>query len=299
MGQSVAGRVLSVLDAFADAPGTLRLTDVARRTGLPLPTALRMVRELVAWGGLERASDGSYRLGTRMRVLGEAALCPRGLLAAALPSLRALAARTGGHADVAVESGGVALFLVSGEKLPLGATAAGKVLLAAGAKGAFGTVPTVPGTIPPAPGTAPPAPGTASGAAATLGMAPPAAATPGTASTAAAAPGAPATPSALSALSAPATLLPRYTPRTVTSPARLAAQLARVREDGIAAAHEEYRLGELAYAAPVVDATGTPFAAVSVTARTGTPHARLTAAVRTAAAATSAAYAAALAAEAR
>ncbi|MGW4601339.1 helix-turn-helix domain-containing protein, partial [Streptomyces sp. NPDC004457] len=25
----------------------------ARRTGLPVPTALRMVRELVAWGGLE------------------------------------------------------------------------------------------------------------------------------------------------------------------------------------------------------------------------------------------------------
>ncbi|MFD9909005.1 IclR family transcriptional regulator [Streptomyces sp. NPDC059063] len=228
MGESVAGRVLSVLDAFADGPGTLRLTDVARHTGLPLPTALRMVRELVAWGGLERSSDGSYRLGTRMRVLGSAALCPRGLLAAALPSLRALAGRTGGHADIAVESGGLALLLVSGERLPLRATAAGKVLLAAG--------------LGPAPEEGP---------------------------------------------------LPRYTARTITSPQRLAAQLARVREDGIAAAHEEYRLGELTYAAPVLDPTGTAFAAVSVTARTGTPHARLTSAVRTAATTTSAAYAAA------
>ncbi|CAM5253288.1 hypothetical protein SCANM63S_00244 [Streptomyces canarius] len=51
MAESVAGRVLSVLDAFGDAPGTLRLTDIARRTGLPAPTALRMVRELVAWAG--------------------------------------------------------------------------------------------------------------------------------------------------------------------------------------------------------------------------------------------------------
>jgi DNA-binding IclR family transcriptional regulator len=135
MAESVAGRILSVLDAFADVPavpGTLRLTDIARRTGLPLPTALRMVRELVTWGGLERAADGSYRLGTRLRALGAAAPCPRGLLDVALPALRTLTARTGGHADVAVPSGGLALCLVSGERLPLYATAAGKILLAHG-----------------------------------------------------------------------------------------------------------------------------------------------------------------------
>ncbi|WP_326720387.1 helix-turn-helix domain-containing protein [Streptomyces sp. NBC_00243] len=132
MGESVAGRVFSVLDAFEGAPDTLRLTEIARRTGLPLPTALRMVRELVAWGGLERATDGSYRLGTRIRALGAAAPCPRGLLDAALPALRALTARTGGHADVAVPADGTALCLVSGERLPLHATAAGKILLAYG-----------------------------------------------------------------------------------------------------------------------------------------------------------------------
>ncbi|WP_181798137.1 helix-turn-helix domain-containing protein, partial [Streptomyces sp. WELS2] len=70
MAESVAGRVFSVLDAFVDAPVTLRLTEIAHRTGLPVPTALRMVRELVAWGGLERGADGSYRLGTRIRTLG-------------------------------------------------------------------------------------------------------------------------------------------------------------------------------------------------------------------------------------
>ncbi|WP_405923808.1 IclR family transcriptional regulator [Streptomyces sp. NBC_00035] len=132
MGESVAGRVFSVLDAFEGAPDTLRLTEIGRRTGLPLPTALRMVRELVAWGGLERATDGSYRLGTRIRALGAAAPCPRGLLDAALPALRALTARTGGHADVAVPADGTALCLVSGERLPLHATAAGKILLASG-----------------------------------------------------------------------------------------------------------------------------------------------------------------------
>ncbi|MFH9088347.1 IclR family transcriptional regulator [Streptomyces sp. NPDC017673] len=138
MAESVAGRVLSVLDAFGDAPDTLRLTDIARRTGLPVPTALRMVRELVAWGGLERAADGSYRLGTRIRTLGAAAPCPRGLLATALPALRTLSTRTGGHADVTIPADGAALCLVTGERLPLHATAAGKVLLAYGVGSGFG-----------------------------------------------------------------------------------------------------------------------------------------------------------------
>ncbi|POX63782.1 IclR-family transcriptional regulator [Streptomyces sp. Ru62] len=138
MAESVAGRVLSVLDAFGDAPDTLRLTDIARRTGLPVPTALRMVRELVTWGGLERAADGSYRLGTRIRTLGAAAPCPRGLLATALPALRTLSTRTGGHADVTIPADGAALCLVTGERLPLHATAAGKVLLAYGVGSGFG-----------------------------------------------------------------------------------------------------------------------------------------------------------------
>jgi DNA-binding IclR family transcriptional regulator len=216
MAESVAGRVFSVLDAFVGAPDTLRLTDIARRTGLPVPTALRMVRELVTWGGLERAGDGSYRLGTRIRALGAAAPCPRGLLDAALPALRILSARTGGHADVAVPAEGTALCLVSGERLPLYATAAGKVLLAHGH-------------------------------------------------------GPPAT-------------VERHTPHTLTAPGILGTQLARVRATGLAAAHEEYRLGELSLAAPVLRG-GVMVAAVSVTAATSTPYDRLGAAVRETAAA--------------
>ncbi|MGW3410003.1 IclR family transcriptional regulator [Streptomyces sp. NPDC000888] len=216
VGESVAGRVFSVLDAFEGAPDTLRLTDIARRTGLPLPTALRMVRELVAWGGLERATDGSYRLGTRIRALGAAAPCPRGLLDAALPALRALTARTGGHADVAVPADGTALCLVTGERLPLHATAAGKILLA-------------------------------------HGHGRPAAAV-------------------------------RHTPYTLTAPGALGAQLARIRETGLAEGHEEYRLGELSLAAPVSRA-GLTVAAVTVTTGTGTPRLRLAPAVREAAAA--------------
>ncbi|MFF9584304.1 IclR family transcriptional regulator [Streptomyces achromogenes] len=217
MAESVAGRVFSVLDAFVDAPVTLRLTEIARRTGLPVPTALRMVRELVAWGGLERGADGSYRLGTRIRTLGAAAPCPRGLLDTALPALRALTARTGGHADVVIPAGGTALCLVTGARLPPHATAAGTVLLA------HGLLPT------------------------------PAAAE-------------------------------RHTPRTLTAPGPLAARLARVRASGLAEAHEEHRLGELSFAAPVFRA-GTLVAAVSLTAPTTAHSPRLAPAVlRTAAA---------------
>ncbi|MFJ4670581.1 IclR family transcriptional regulator [Kitasatospora purpeofusca] len=139
MGESVTGRLFSVLDAFeggggGEGPPVLRPTDIAARTGLPAPTALRLVRELVAWGGLERGADGGYRLGLRLRVLGAAAPCPRGLLDAALPALRALGARTGGHADLAVLAGpsaDVVLCLVGGDRPPPHATAYGKVLLAA------------------------------------------------------------------------------------------------------------------------------------------------------------------------
>ncbi|MEU6844847.1 IclR family transcriptional regulator C-terminal domain-containing protein [Streptomyces sp. NPDC046716] len=214
MAESVAGRVFSVLDAFVDAPATLRLTEIARRTGLPVPTALRMVRELVAWGGLERAADGSYRLGTRIRSLGAAAPCPRGLLDVSLPALRTLTSRTGGTADIAVPSDGTALCLVGGRRLPLHATSAGKILLAHG--------------------------------------------------------------------HGPPTEVRRHTRHTVTAPGILGSQLIRIRETGLATAHEEYVLGELSFAA-AVSRNGRTMAAVFVTLPTSSPHDRVGSALREAA----------------
>ena len=132
---SVVARSLSVLDAFGDGVPSLRLTAIAERTGLPVPTTLRLVRELVAWGGLERQSDGSYRVGTRLWALGTRAPCPQRLREAA--GLRALHAAAGHSAHVAVagaagalvvgESGGL---VPDGTVLPWHATAAGLVLLA-------------------------------------------------------------------------------------------------------------------------------------------------------------------------
>lgn len=66
--------------------------------------------------------------------------------------------------------------------------------------------------------------------------------------------------------------LARLTPRTITDPARLQRELARVRERGWASAVGELELGYVAVGAPVRDHVGVAVAAISV----GGPAARLT-----------------------
>jgi DNA-binding IclR family transcriptional regulator len=73
-GVSAAGKALDVLGAFASDARELTLSELARRAGLALSTAHRVVAELVAWGALERADDGRYRIGLRLYEVG--ALAP-------------------------------------------------------------------------------------------------------------------------------------------------------------------------------------------------------------------------------
>lgn len=73
----MTSKVLALLDAFSPATPALTLSELARRTGLPLPTAYRRAAELVAWGALERGDDGRYRIGLRLWEVGS--LAPRGL----------------------------------------------------------------------------------------------------------------------------------------------------------------------------------------------------------------------------
>lgn len=78
--------------------------------------------------------------------------------------------------------------------------------------------------------------------------------------------------------------LARRTPRTVVAPGHLVRDLAHIAERGIAEEHEESTVGIACVAAPVLDASGTAVAAVSLT---GWAHrldtGRLAPAVRTAA----------------
>lgn len=139
---SVASRVLSVLAAFETTTGALSLTEIAESTGLPLATAHRLVKEMAGWGALERhPTSGRYRVGMRLWEVAQNA--GRQLRDAARPYLQDLHSLTGETAHLAVREGDEALYIDRlysstrvprasrvGGRLPLHATAVGKVLLA-------------------------------------------------------------------------------------------------------------------------------------------------------------------------
>jgi DNA-binding IclR family transcriptional regulator len=146
-------RVLAILDAFSAERSSLSLSQISREVGLPLTTTHRQVHELAAWGALERADDGRYRIGLRLWEVG--ALAPRtiGLREAALPFLEDLYEATHENVQLAVRdqaevvyieriSGRDAVHVVSrpGSRLPAHATAVGLVLLAHALPGEIETV---------------------------------------------------------------------------------------------------------------------------------------------------------------
>jgi DNA-binding IclR family transcriptional regulator len=143
VGDTVTARVLAVLDAFTAEAPELSLTDLARRAGLPLSTAHRLVGELAAWGALERDEDGRYRIGLRLWEVG--ALAPRslGLRESAMPFLSDLHEVTGENVQLAVLDGTEVVYVERlvgrgtvgvvtrvGSRLPLHATGVGLALLA-------------------------------------------------------------------------------------------------------------------------------------------------------------------------
>lgn len=150
---SVTGRALAVLSAFEVAAGeqaataervpSLSLSAIARRAGLPLTTAHRLVHELEAWQALERQPGGDYVVGRRLWQVGLLAPVQRELRDVARPFLQDLYETTRENVHLAVRDGLSALYveLVSGRgsvpvesrpgaRLPLHATGVGKVLLA-------------------------------------------------------------------------------------------------------------------------------------------------------------------------
>ncbi|MEV3860968.1 IclR family transcriptional regulator [Streptomyces sp. NPDC050095] len=145
MTRSAADRLLDVLGAFDQAHAALTLTEVARRAGLPLPTAHRLVGALAAWGALERDDAGRYHVGLRLWEI--AALAPRGLglRQVALPYLEDLYEATHENVHLAVRDGREVVYIERlsarsaigvhsqvGARWPLHATGVGLVLLAHG-----------------------------------------------------------------------------------------------------------------------------------------------------------------------
>lgn len=142
-GVSVASRVLALLGAFDPEHRTLTLSDMARRAGLPVPTAHRLVAELVDWGALVRRSSGEYVIGRRLWDLGLLSPTQSGLRQVASPFLHDIYGATLATVHLAVRdhldvlyldrlSGHASVPVVSqiGSRLPMHATGVGKVLLA-------------------------------------------------------------------------------------------------------------------------------------------------------------------------
>lgn len=149
-GESVAGRLLRLLDTFDPAHTELTLTQIAQRSGLPLSTVRRLIAELVAWGGLERLVDSRYRIGIQLWRIGILAPQQRGLREAASPLMHDLCKATKQTVQLTVLDGDEALCVDKvttkaavanatelGGRLPLHATAVGKCLLAFSPKDLF------------------------------------------------------------------------------------------------------------------------------------------------------------------
>lgn len=142
-GVSVVHRALSILAAFDEQHRLLSLSEIAARAALPTPTALRLIRQLVSGGVLERTDDGAYVVGRRVWRLGLLAPVQTDLRDICAPYLQDLQAATRATVHLAVREQYEALYLerlagrrsvpvVSkvGGRLPLHCTGVGKVLLA-------------------------------------------------------------------------------------------------------------------------------------------------------------------------
>ncbi|MGO1184264.1 MAG: IclR family transcriptional regulator [Micrococcaceae bacterium] len=140
---TAAGRVLAVLDTFDGRHDSLSLSSIASRAGLTLPTAHRLVNELVDWGALIRLPCKKYVIGLKLLELGSLAGHRLRLKQLAFPHLHALhrTTRTNIHLSVAMKHdvlyleslmvpGGAPVSSRFGDRWPMHATATGRVLLA-------------------------------------------------------------------------------------------------------------------------------------------------------------------------
>lgn len=142
-GASLVARAFALLDVFDERQRRLSLTELATGAGLPPATTLRIARQLVDAGALERRENGRYVVGRRLWHLGLLAPVQTGVREVAAPFLQDLQAATRATVHLAQRDGDQVVYLdrlsgrssvpvVSrvGSRLPLHATGVGKVLLA-------------------------------------------------------------------------------------------------------------------------------------------------------------------------
>ncbi|WP_051183760.1 IclR family transcriptional regulator [Amycolatopsis balhimycina] len=144
-GDSFLARVVRVLEAFKAGEGALSVSTIARRTGLHVATASRIIAALVDCELLIRDADSQVRVGLRMWEIGLRASPTLALREAALPYMEDLHATVGQHVQLSVRYGAEVLFVerlsapqavpnrshLAG-RLPLHVSSSGQVLLAFG-----------------------------------------------------------------------------------------------------------------------------------------------------------------------
>jgi len=142
-GRSTASRLLSLLEVFTVRNEELTLVEMAQRSALPVTTTYRLARELATWGALERLPNRRYRVGLRLWEIGSLAPRQRDLRELSRPYMQDLYDATKENVQIGVRDGNEILIveMVSGRsavptatrvggRLPLHATAVGKVALA-------------------------------------------------------------------------------------------------------------------------------------------------------------------------
>jgi DNA-binding IclR family transcriptional regulator len=143
-GTQAIRRAVAVLKAFGPDPAHLTAQELSQRTGLNRSTVYRLVSALEHEGLVASDTDGRYRLGPEIAILGMLALRQIDLRALALPFMRALAERSGETVDLEILHGERVMIVeeVAGDHLlhassnigtlyPAHCTATGKLLLAA------------------------------------------------------------------------------------------------------------------------------------------------------------------------
>ncbi|MEU8800188.1 IclR family transcriptional regulator [Spirillospora sp. NPDC048819] len=134
---------LQVLSLFDGTTLSLRTSDIAALTGIPMPTAFRIVSTLEDLGYLERRHDGSVQPGVKVLTLGSAAMRGSSLVQLSDRPLRLLAEATGETVNLGVLVEDRVLYLARlrnadlvtanvhvGSTLPAPYTSMGKLLLA-------------------------------------------------------------------------------------------------------------------------------------------------------------------------
>ncbi|APX03763.1 IclR family transcriptional regulator [Arthrobacter sp. QXT-31] len=142
-GESVISRVVRLMGAFDRNLQSLPLSGLARRAGLPLTTAHRLVDELVAHGLVERLPDGNLCSGMRMWELAARGSRALNLRELALPFMEDVQAAVHQHTTLAVLDHGTVLYVERlssphssldaahiAQRMPIHAASSGLVLLA-------------------------------------------------------------------------------------------------------------------------------------------------------------------------